>query len=477
VLGGVDAGGVQYPIAVATPDRPRRTSRVAVGTPSRTLAWPARKTGASSDEVKVNENRNRLGRTTPHWLVLLAAIPLIVSIAAPLPLTSAQETAPTPAGADEAPIRENLFQAILEELPAAPAFIRIVRITLQPGATVPLHTHPGPEFGRVENGVMTVRVEGEVVIAQATVAGTPQAPRVPPIGQEFDLVAGDQIVYPSGVPFSFSNLTLDPVSVITAVILPAGSGSPPGSEWIDGTPGPEAMAGVTSQILGDAVAPGWPEPPFAIVLDRLVLAPGEAIPARGGPVILAIELGRFGFALVDGQFQLSRGNSGPLAVATPGVPYILSPGDAVFFPGGMNEVPRPEADGVLVLVRFSIVNAEGLIPGPAPAGQPTAAPAATEAAAAPATPTPAQPAAAAPTETPAPAGAPAGTAVINEAGVRLRDSPSTTGAVVAELGAGREVIITGEAVEGDGIRWFPIQAADDPAVTGFVAENFLDLAP
>lgn len=418
-----------------------------------------------------------MGRLAPRWLILLAAIPLIVAMATPWPLTSAQETAPTPAPSGEAPIRENLFQAILEELPAAPAFIRIVRITLQPGATVPLHSHPGPEFGRIENGILTVRVEGEVVIAQATVAGTPQAPRVPPIGQEFDLVSGDQIVYPAGVPLSFSNLTPDPVSVITAVILPAGSGSPPGSEWIDGTPGPEAMAGVTSQILGDAVAPGWPEPPFAIVLDRLVLAPGEAIPTRGGPVILAIELGRFGFALVDGQFQLSRGNSGPLAVATPGVPYILSPGDAVFFPGGMNEVPRPEADGVLVLVRFSIVNAEGLAPGPAPAGQPTAAaPAATEAAA-PAAPTAAPQAAAAPTEAPDPASAPAGNAVINEAGVRLRGSPSTTGDVVAELDAGREVIVTGEAVEGDGIRWFPIQAVDDPAVTGYIADDFLDLAP
>src|SRR5687768_10259614 len=88
--------------AYSTPSPwPRPIGRVApaglpsaplVGTPSRALAWPARNTGANSDEVKVNENRNRLGRTTPHWLVLLAAIPLIVSIAAPLLLTSAQET-------------------------------------------------------------------------------------------------------------------------------------------------------------------------------------------------------------------------------------------------------------------------------------------------------------------------------------------------------------------------------------------------
>jgi quercetin dioxygenase-like cupin family protein len=406
----------------------------------------------------------------------------------------AQDAAATPPTTAEEPIRENLFQAILGELPPAPAFIRIVRITLQPGASVPMHTHPGPEFGRVENGVLTVRVEGDVVIAQATVSGTPQAPRVPPVGQEFDLVTGDQIVYPAGVPFSFANRTPDPVSVITAIVLPAGSGRPPGSEWVDGTPAADAMAGVTSEILGDAVAPGWPQPPFAVILDRLVLAPGEPIPARGGPVILSIELGRFGFALVDGQFQLSRGNSGPLAVATPGAPYVLSPGDAVFFPGGMNEVPRPESDGVLVLVRLSVLNASGMVPDQAivpqadatqptegvpaatqapvtdrPEGAPAAAP--TQAAAAP---TAAPPAAPAPTQVPA---AGAGTGVINQAGVRLRSTPSATGDVVAELNQGREVLVTGPAVEGDGLQWLPIQAVDDSAVAGFVVADFVDVAP
>ena len=52
----------------------------------------------------------------------------------------------------------------------------------------------------------------------------------------------------------------------------------------------------------------------------------------------------------------------------------LQPGDAVFFPGGMNEVPRPEADGVLVLVRLSIVNAAGLVPSQEAAAPEAAAP-------------------------------------------------------------------------------------------------------
>jgi quercetin dioxygenase-like cupin family protein len=30
--------------------------------------------------------------------------------------------------------------------PVAPAFVRLLRITLEPGASSPLHTHPGPEI-------------------------------------------------------------------------------------------------------------------------------------------------------------------------------------------------------------------------------------------------------------------------------------------------------------------------------------------
>ena len=44
---------------------------------------------------------------------------------------------------------------------------------------------------------------------------------------------------------------------------------------------------------------------------------------------------------------------------------------------------------------------------------------------------------------------------------------------MAELDEGREVLVVGPAVEGDGIRWYPVQATDDPAVAGFIAEQFL----
>ena len=375
-------------------------------------------------------------------------------------------------------LQETLIQAVLEELPPPPAFIRLVRITLEPGASVPLHTHPGPEFGWMEAGTITIRVEAPAVIAPAATSGTPQPAQVAPVGQEFELRPGDQIVYPANVPFTFANTGQEPAAMLTAVVLPAGSGSPPGSLWVEGTPGPEAMRGVASEILGDAVALGWPTPPLALVVDRLALGPGEAIPARTGPVLLSVEVGRFGFSLVDGQFQVSRGDSGPVPNATPGAAYSLGPGDAVFFPGGMTEVPRPGTDGVLVLLRLSILSAApaGQVATPAASGTPVA-----ELPPLAATATIAAPPGENATETGTtgdPGAFPPGAAVVvTAAGVRLRGAPSTGAGVVAELDLGQPLVVAGPAVEGDGIVWYPVRAADDAAITGFIAEGFLAAAP
>lgn len=367
-------------------------------------------------------------------------------------------------------LRETLIQAVLEELPPPPAFLRLVRITLQPGASVPLHSHPGPEFGWMETGSLTIRVEGQAVVAPAAAGGTPQPARVLPSGEEFELRPGDQIVYPAEVPFTLANLGQGPASVLTAVVLPAGSGSPPGSAWVDGTPGPDAMQGVSSEILGDAVVPGWPQPPLAIVVDRLVLGSGATIPPRAGPVLLSVEQGRFGFELIDGQFQVSGGESGPRPNATPGAAYSLGRGDAVFFPGGMTEVPRPGSDGLLVVLRLSVLGA-----APPDSAAPTE----------PATPVPGEPPprppAAEGVATPVPPAADGfavgADVVVTTSGVRLRDAPSAGAGVVAEVDEGRVLEVVGPPVEGDGIAWYPVRAVDDPAIAGFIAADFVAPAP
>ena len=46
---------------------------------------------------------------------------------------------------------ETLFSVNLEDgqYPIAPAFVRLLRITMAGGSNSPLHTHPGPEFGLI----------------------------------------------------------------------------------------------------------------------------------------------------------------------------------------------------------------------------------------------------------------------------------------------------------------------------------------
>lgn len=364
-----------------------------------------------------------------------------------------QETATSASGDAE---QEILFQAALEELPLPPAYLQLARTTLQPGASIPLHTRPGPEFGVVESGTLTVRVSGAAVLAPAGDGQTPEPARIMPANEDVLLQPGDQVVYPPEVPFLLSNTSDEATTFLALYVVPRGNQSPPSASWPDGTPSAEALDGVSSSIVGEAYAIVWPESPLLIVLDRLALEPGEAIPASSGPVMLGVEAGRLNFALVEGQFQLSGGDTELQANASPGAQYSLTSGDAVFFPAGINSVPRPDDQTEMTLLRLSVLSANQVAAAATPGAESTAA-------------------AAAETPTSDSAAFPSGSMVrVNENGVRLRASASTTSDVVAEVDEGRELTVTGPPEAGDGIAWYPVQANDDEAVTGYIAEEFLE---
>jgi quercetin dioxygenase-like cupin family protein len=388
-------------------------------------------------------------RLNIHRIIAATIISALLALGALGGVIAQEAPAATP---DVGPSR-TLASVEVTELPPPPAFIRLVRIVMEPGAGVPLHSHPGPEIGVVEQGVLTVETGGAVAAASA---GEPSAViPVPESGATFTLSQGDQIVYPAGVPFGFRNEGDRPVSVLAAVILPAGEGRPPGAEWFNGAPGADAMQGVSSLILGDAAVPGWPTAPFTLQLDSLDLEPGTSLPGWPGPVMIAVERGQLGFALLGGEFQVSRNGEVPEAVTATGKETTIEEGDAVFFPGGMNDLPRDDNAPVLSVVRFGIANVAA---DPAPPA--------------------ASPVAAAADATPEASGIGDNRRVmVAENGVRLREAPSTDGAVVAELARGVLLTVTGEAVEGDGFAWFPVALADDPDTSGFIAEPYLQPAP
>jgi hypothetical protein len=380
---------------------------------------------------------------------------------------------------DTTPASEVVLQVPLDKgvLPVAPAFVRLLRINLEPGASSPLHTHPGPEIARIESGTLAVRVNGKALLWSATTEGTPTPVAEPPQNEEFRMRRGDTLLYFPETQMTFRNPGTRPTKVLTVVVLPAGHQHPPGITYIGGQPTADAFKGVTPEILGDGVATTLPAGPAILTVERMKLGPGQAIPAYNGPVLISVSRGVLDFTVVDGRVQISRtANPGPQPEATPGTAFSLAEGDAAFFPLGMKEAPRSEQDGEIVLLRLTIAPGEG---------EPTPTPAATGAGEI-AISTPSAPA---PTATTAPAATEAAeptatqqagkfqvgdTVTVTEDGVNLRSAPSTDADVVTVLAAGQTLTITGPAETGGDYTWWPVQDVGDPTLSGYVAEDFLE---
>src|SRR3954452_19457474 len=88
----------------------------------------------------------------------------------------------------------SLFQVTLDDaqLPPAPVFVRLLRITMDPGSSSPNHTHPGPELWLIESGDLTVQVDGPTIMLRAKAGSKSEAA---PVKKEFTLSKGDQITF------------------------------------------------------------------------------------------------------------------------------------------------------------------------------------------------------------------------------------------------------------------------------------------
>jgi mannose-6-phosphate isomerase-like protein (cupin superfamily) len=405
----------------------------------------------------------------------------------------------TPAAKAQDASTSTVMQSNLEagELPVAPAFVRLLRITIEPDGVSPLHTHPGPEFNRVEQGTVRIKVQGKALLQRAPVDGVAQAVEEVPQDEEQVLRRGDQIAYMPGTAITFRNSGTVPAIMLAAVILPAGSQHPPGLVWVGQSPTAEDLAGVTSEVLGDGIATNLPAEGSVFTVEKVTLTAGQPLPAASGPTLYSLVDGVFDFTIQSGSVQVSRiAEPGPRPESPAGTAVSLAAGDAMFFPNGIAESARADASGEATFYRVSIVPAGDAGATPAastPVTQPggaaaviaiaaTAAPTPTpsptaEATEAAATPEPTQAATeAAATETAtAPAELANGViAVANDDGVRVRDNPGTTTNVINSLAKGTRVRITGDSQEVDGIVWWPIEGVDDATIVGWASGEFLD---
>jgi hypothetical protein len=375
-----------------------------------------------------------------------------------------------------APTTQTLMNFQLEdtELPPGPAFVRLVQITLEPGARSPLHTHPGPEFGVVQSGTVRVHVKGKTLYQQAASAPAAAASPATEVSQaspvtsdeeaDYVLHAGDQIAYMPGTELTFRNTGSKPAVILSAVVLPAGPDRPSGLDWVGGTPSDEELAGVEPVVLGDGVANTLPDGQTIVRVEQVAIPSGSGLPASDAPVMYSVTKGAFDFTVQSGSVQVSRSTDpGARADADAGTTFSLSKGDAAFFQDGLAEAPRTDRNGELDAYRLSIEPVNGATPAGDPAQITISEPA---------TPTP-EPTEV-PTSTPRSGGqiAEGTVVVVTEDTVNVRSAPSTDADIVGEVSKDTELTVTGPSEEGSGYTWWPITNADG-SITGYIVDDFI----
>jgi len=186
------------------------------------------------------------------------------------------------------------------EVPAEEPYVDLFRVDYAPGAAEESHAETGPTLNLVAAGNLTIAVEGPAMLTRAADPATGEAITA---GTEVTLEAGDGLMIPAGTAHTTRNPGEGPAVLLIAAIIP-----------VDAEPPPPA-AGVTWYWLASGVpaAAG----PNAVILDRVTLAPGAAIPP---PLLYAVATGNPEMT-DDGGLQ----NTGPTTVELVTLTYEPAP--------------------------------------------------------------------------------------------------------------------------------------------------------
>jgi quercetin dioxygenase-like cupin family protein len=241
---------------------------------------------------------------------------------------------------------EVLAEGVIEQAPAGPAEIGFVRLTIAPGASIPVEPDPALAFVAVQSGTLTANLASPVQVTRVEVAGTPVAAQVSAAEATFPLGPGESAVFPPLVAGEVRNDSAEPVEVLAVFV-----GPPAG---MMATPQPAAtpmaeeagMEGVTFEPLAFGVAEQMPAGPVRIAISRITLPAGIALPPdppHSGPEVGIVEAGSFALQTAAGPpAQVVRAVAGlaateamPTMEATaPGQDVTVEAGDAFFIPLG-----------------------------------------------------------------------------------------------------------------------------------------------
>ena len=384
----------------------------------------------------------------------------------------AQDTSSTPVAAQTTETQTaSLMATTIDEMPAAPLTVRLLRITLQPGASVPMHVHPGPEFDRVESGTLTVKSKGTALVFRSA-DGDPED-----LTDDSTTLNPDEwILFPATVGMNFTNESDQPLNLLSAVVLPVGADAPESITYVDGTPASDAFEGVSFTVLGDGLITELPAGAADISIDKLTIPAGQDLPAAAGPVMYSRVTGDLSFTVDTGAVQVSRTASPGLQPdAIPGQQFTLATGDAAFFPAGVEATSRTDAPGELVVFRLEIEPATAVTGEPAVIRAGSSG--STASSATPAAGTSATPAASA---TVAGTWQPGTIVHTTTDGVNMRAEPSTSADVVNQLNADIELEVVEGPQDSDGETWYQVRLTSTDSegdwAIGWIAKSFLAAA-
>ena len=381
------------------------------------------------------------------------------------PVVVAQEATPTSPTATPAasPVAQAalestvLMEASFDDFIPAPMTIRMLRITVAPGASVPMHTHPGPEFDLVESGTLTAMANGEATITRAD--GTEEAAAT----EGATLESGDWILYQPGSGMGWQNQGDEDAVILSAVLLPVGPDFPESITYTEGQPSSAEFEGVSFTVLGDGLVQQFPDGAASVRIDSVVVPAGTDLPPSDGVAMYSQVSGNFSFVVEGGTVQVSRSELESLQPnAVPGEEFTLEAGDAAFFPQGVTTTSRANEPEPLEMLRLVVLPEQPLdgerttltfMPGSATAGDATGgadAPGAGD-------------------------GAVGAIVTTNTDNVNMRAEATTGAEVVDQLAAGVELEVIGGPVDADGYTWYQVRVTAEGGSEGWVAADFLDV--
>lgn len=370
------------------------------------------------------------------------------------PVAYAQESTPaasTPVAspAAEAPAAAatvtNLMTAQIDQLPEAPFTVRLLRITLEPGAITPMHSHHGPELDMVESGEVTIRSQGEAPVTRAD--GTEETST----GEDVVLAAGDMVHFPAEVGMYFENTGSEPVTMLSAVVIPVGPDYVNERiTWMDGEPN---LEGVTYQKLGDGLVQQQPQSAAEWTVSTVEIPAGVAVPEVAGIGMVTPVQGNYSFTVGEGQVQVTRAESNMLQPnAVLDTTFSLGDGDAAFYPNGVTSTDRANEQQPLTLLVMNIAPADGVPAAPAVvtfnAGDGTVAGGGSDVA----------------TDQ---------LVTTNTDSVNMRAEATVDSEVVDQLGEGVELEVIGGPVEADDYVWYQVRVTGEGGSEGWIADEFL----